>query len=109
MKMTENGIIQARNKELKAKQVFSLFALCVLVAAPDLALAAAQPWDNTINAVIGIFTGGLARAIAILVCIGLGVAAWLGKLSWKAVGGLVGGFVLVFGAAAIADFFIASV
>ena len=58
---------------------------------------------------MSIFTGGLARAIAILVIIGLGIAAFFGRLTLRLAGGFIGGIVLIFGAAAIADFFIAGV
>jgi type IV secretion system protein VirB2 len=75
---------------------------------PEIAMAG-TPWDNMLNGVIGALNGGTLRLVAILVIIGLGAAAWFSKLSWGKAGGVVGGIVLVFGAAAIADFFIASV
>lgn len=84
-----------------------LMAFAVLQ--PESTFAAAQPWDNVVATITGIFTGGLGRSIAILVVIGLGISAFFGKLSWKLAGGFIGGIVLIFGAAAIADFFIAGV
>ena len=90
-------------------QGWLLLALAGAAVFPDIALAGGEPWDNTINTITEIFTSGLARSIAILVLIGLGVAAWMGQLSWKLAGGFIAGIVLIFGAAAIADFFIAGV
>lgn len=88
---------------------FMALVAMVLVMPEQAHAAAAQPWDNIVATITGIFTGGLARAIAILVVIGLGIAAFFGKLTWKLAGGFIGGIVLIFGAAAIADFFIAGI
>lgn len=100
-----------KKAERTALRQFAFLALMAFVVAmPEQAYAAAaQPWDNAVATITGIFTGGLARAIAILVVIGLGLAAFVGKLTWKLAGGFIGGIVLIFGAAAIADFFIAGV
>jgi len=48
----------------------------------------------------------LARTIAIIAIIACGVMAMVGKLSWQWVIYIVVGLCLIFGAAAIADFFI---
>lgn len=86
-----------------------LFVVVVFLSLlPEIALAA-QPWDNMLNTIIGIFTGGTARLIAILVCVGLGLAAFFSKLSWRLAGGFIAGIVLIFGSAAVADFFIAGI
>ena len=105
---TPGGVDKKNQSE--AAMRFCAFALMLfVVAVPEQAHAAAQPWDNVVATITGIFTGGLARAIAILVVIGLGIAAFFGKLTLQLAGGFIGGIVLIFGAAAIADFFIAGV
>ena len=71
--------------------------------------ALAEPWDDWADAVLDALTNGFSRIIAIIVCIGLGYAAFMGKLSWKLAGAFMGGIVLIFGSAAIVDFFIDAV
>ena len=93
----------------QAMKVCFTVLIAFAVLQPESAFAAGQPWDNVVATITGIFTGGLARSIAILVVIGLGITAFFGRLSWKLAGGLIGGIVLIFGATAIADFFIAGV
>lgn len=113
MQLDEKNAAPEQGTEVQAQSPAWRFALVALIAlavvTPESAYAAAQPWDSIVKTITGIFTGGLARAIAILVCIGLGIAAFFGKLSWKLAGGFIGGIVLIFGATAIADFFIAGV
>ncbi|MBL4571589.1 MAG: TrbC/VIRB2 family protein [Gammaproteobacteria bacterium] len=96
-----------KNASFKEKRDFfvSVMFLMTFALFPETA-AAANPWDNTINTIIGSLTGTTARLIAVLVCIGLGYAAWIGRLSWKLTGSFIGGIILVFGATAIADLFI---
>lgn len=68
--------------------------------------ARAEPWDDLADSILAALTGGLTRTIAIIVCVGLGIAAMIGQLTWRLVGMLVGGIVLIFGSAAIVDFVI---
>lgn len=88
-----------------------IFAFMAFALAPDLALAgaASTPWDNVLNTIIGWLNSGTLRLIAILVIIGLGFAAWANKLTLGRAGAAIGGIILVFGGAAIADLFIAGV
>lgn len=92
----------AKNDKVVLVTMLGLFA-CM----PQLALAA--PWDDMANTIIDALTGGLSRSIAIIACIGLGLAAWAGKLSWGMVGKFIAGIVFIFGAAAIVDLFIGGV
>jgi len=80
------------------------FLACILLIFPE--MARAEPWDNVAQSILDIFTGGLARTIAIIAIIACGVMAMVGKLSWQWVIYIVVGLCLIFGAAAIADFFI---
>lgn len=80
--------------------------LGALACMPELALAA--PWDSSATGVLAMFNGGMARTIAIISVIACGIAAMAGKLSWDWAIKVVVGIVLVFGAAPIVDYFIAS-
>ena len=89
--------------------------VCLFITAaalPDLAFAqggGAGPWTGTLNYVISILTGAPARLLAIIAISALGVIALLGRMSWSWAGSIIGGVVLIFGAASIADLFIGSV
>lgn len=73
------------------------------------AVANAAPWDDMADTVLDLLTNGFSRTIAIIVCVGLGFAAWAGKLTWGMAGRFIGGIVFIFGAAAIVDLFIDAV
>lgn len=96
---------QKQQKKLDKWDVLFYSFLAMLV--PEAAFAA--PWDNMLNYIIGVLNGGTARLIAILVIIGAGFAAWRGKLDMGKAAGVIGGIVLVFGAAAIGDLFIGAI
>ncbi|MBK7549936.1 MAG: TrbC/VIRB2 family protein [Rhodoferax sp.] len=72
-------------------------------------LAMATPWDGAAASVLAIFTGGLARTIAIIAVIACGIAAIAGKLSWDWAIKIIVGIVLIFGATSIVDYVIAAV
>lgn len=80
--------------------------LAALILAPELAMAA--PWDSVATSVLGIFTGGLTRTIAIIAVIACGIAAIAGKLSWDWAIKIVVGIVLIFGSATLVDYVIAA-
>lgn len=107
---TNTPAVGVQNKDGRGalcQWAFMALVAMVLVTPEQAHAAAAQPWDNTVATITGIFTDGLARAIAILVIIGLGIAAFFGRLTLRLAGSFIVGIVLVFGSAAIADFFIA--
>jgi type IV secretion system protein VirB2 len=87
-------------------QVFAIVALAILAMSPAMALAA--PWDSTAEKVLEIFTGGMARTLAIIAVIACGIAAVAGKLSWDWAIKIIIGIVLIFGATAIVDYMIAA-
>ena len=82
-----------------------LLAIGAVLVMPETALAA--PWDNTATQILGIFTGGLTRTIAIISVIACGIAAIAGKLSWDWAIKIIVGIILIFGAASIVDYIIA--
>lgn len=84
----------------------AMIAFCAFAVLPEMASAA--PWDSMGTQVIAIFTGGLARSIAILAVIGCGVGAAIGRLQWSWAISIIVGIVLIFGATSIVDYFIAA-
>jgi type IV secretion system protein VirB2 len=78
-----------------------------LILLPEVALAA--PWDGPLQSAIDLLTGTTARLVAILAIIVLGFLAMRGRVDWGVGGSIIGGIVLIFGAAWIADNFIGAV
>jgi type IV secretion system protein VirB2 len=103
-------IINAQAKREVSAKTLSLFAMALVILilmSPDLAMA--EPWDAAAQKVLDIFTGGLARLLAIIAVIACGIAAIAGKLSWDWAIKIIIGIVLIFGAAAIVDYIISAV
>lgn len=93
--------VSQRTLALVAVSVVGAFALMP-------GIAAAAPWDSVADNVLGIFTNGLTRTIAIIAVIACGIAAMFGKLSWDWAIKIVVGITLIFGGAAIVDYVIAA-
>ena len=87
------------------EKLMILLAFGAVLIVPETAMAA--PWDSTATQILGIFTGGLTRTIAIISVIACGIAAIAGKLSWDWTIKIVVGIVLIFGSASIVDYVIA--
>lgn len=87
-------------------KIIGLAAFLTAALTPELAMAA--PWDGVANQILAIFTGGLARTIAIIAVIACGIAGIAGKLSWDWAIKIIIGIVLMFGATAIVDYVIAA-
>lgn len=83
----------------------ALMAAGILAFALMPELAMAEPWDEGAQKVMGIFTGGLARTLAIIAVIACGVMALAGKLRWDWAINIILGIVLIFGASTIVDYF----
>lgn len=66
---------------------------------------AGGPWDGVGEQALAIFTGGLSRTIATIAVIACGIAALAGKLSWDWAIKIILGIALIFGAAAVVDYF----
>ncbi len=99
--------LTAEQKLARNDKWTSIFLITMLFLMPNVAHAA--PWDDMADAILDLLTNGFSRTIAIIVCIGLGFAAWVGKLTWTLAGRFIGGIVFIFGAAIIVDLFIAAV
>jgi len=100
----QNAIEKAQISQRTLANLLLAFLTLTFLIAPEIAMA--EPWDDVAQSILDIFTGGLARTIAIIAIIACGVMAMVGKLSWQWVIYIVVGLCLIFGAAAIADFFI---
>jgi len=87
------------------EKLMILLAFGAVLVMPETAIAA--PWDSTATQILGIFTGGLTRTIAIISVIACGIAAIAGKLSWDWAIKIIVGIILIFGAASIVDYIIA--
>lgn len=87
------------------EKLMILLAFGAVWVMPETAIAA--PWDSTATQILGIFTGGLTRTIAIIAVIACGIAAIAGKLSWDWAIKIIVGIILIFGAASIVDYIIA--
>lgn len=89
-----------------AAQLILILALC-LALVPSLAFAG--PIEEGVDWLLDLLTNGIARSLAIIGIVALGYMAWAGKLTWGRAGQWIGGIVLVFGGASIADIVIAAV
>lgn len=69
-------------------------AFCCL---PSVALAQASPFDTGANSLVS-FALTIATPIAVLIVIGLAIAAAVGKISWGWVIGAIVGIAAIFGA-----------
>lgn len=99
----------AAKREVSAKTLtmIGMLLIALFLMTPDLAMA--EPWDSAAQKVLDIFTGGLARTLAIIAVIACGIAAIAGKLSWDWAIKIIIGLVFIFGAAAIVDYIISAV
>ena len=108
MEITNNKkTLTAAQKMARNEKWVSIFLVAMFFLMPSMAHAA--PWDDMADEILDLLTNGFSRTIAIIVCIGLGFAAWAGKLTWAMAGRFIGGIVFIFGAAIIVDLFIAAV
>ena len=95
-------------REISQKTVFWLLLVFVILSIFLPEFAFAEPWDNAAQKVVDIFTGGLARLLAIIAIIACGIMALFGRLSWDWAIKIIVGIVLIFGSATIIDYLIAA-
>lgn len=103
--MTEKTNPQAK-KNNGVRTCTVILALAML-AASDVALAGGggNPIQSMLDGLISFLNSGVMRSIAILACVGMGIAAYLGRMSWEMAMRAGGGIILTFGAAALVDQF----
>jgi type IV secretion system protein VirB2 len=75
------------------------FAVTAL-AAPDVAQAGVA---EALEKIIEYINSKVARSLAILAVMLLGMGWWFGQIDWKRAGGIIAGVGIVFGAAEIVD------
>jgi type IV secretory pathway VirB2 component (pilin) len=73
-----------------------LSSLAVISLLPSIAFAQASPFDTGANSLVG-FALTIATPIAILIVIGLAIAAAVGRISWGWVIGAIVGIAAIFG------------
>ena len=95
-------------KSSHGAQVAYVLAIIMFVS-PQLAMAAGNPLQSMLDAVIAFLNSGVMRSIAILAVMGFGIAAYLGKISWDWAIKICAGVIFTFGAPALVDQFSAYV
>lgn len=91
------------NKQVVATMI--VVAICLL---PDLAFAQStggNPILAFLNGIIQFLNTGVMRAIAILAVFGLGIACYLGKITFGLAAMICGGIIFTFGGASLVDQF----
>ena len=84
--------------------VVSLACACVVLLIPDRAWAQAlDPVQGVADMFVDFLTGTFARSMAIIGLAVCGFMAMMGRLPWAAGIAVIGGIILVFGAAALVD------
>ena len=77
---------------------------CVVLLLPDLARAQAlDPVQGVADMFVEFLTGAFARSMAIIGLAVCGFMAMMGRLPWGAALAVIGGIILVFGAATLVD------
>lgn len=101
----QNNTPEQQNAQARKTNYAALAVVAACLLMPQFAFAAGNAIQNMLDGVIGFFNSGVVRSIAILAIIAMGVAAYIGKISWDLVMKIGGGIVLTVGASALADQF----
>ena len=83
--------------------LFTLTGALILFPETAHAQALFDSGTNFLNALMNLLTATWARIIAIIAIVILGFSFMRGMISWGATAAVIGGIILVFGAAAIVD------
>lgn len=103
-----NNSLQNNQQTLESRAALICFSLFIAMVCmfPELAFAdGSAPWVRGPQKIIDMVNSGFARSCAIVAVMGLGFAGLAKKLSWGWALSIIGGIVLIFGAAAAVDFF----
>jgi len=109
--ITDNRILNKSERQQRSNEILACLMMAVCVAClPEMAIAqaadnAGDTIGNVVTSLTDLLQGTLARGVAVLFCVGMGFAAWAGKLSWKMAGNFIAGIVLIFGAASFVALF----
>lgn len=93
------------SKSMKKSKPLLNVALLGLMLAVFPMVSEAAAWDSAGTAVLTFFTGGLTRTIAIICVILCGLASLAGRLRPDWAVNIIIGILLIFGSAAIVDYF----
>ncbi len=88
---------------LAAPVMLGIALLPLAVHAQDIA-----PVTGTLNAILSFLQGTMSRTFAGIAVACLGILAMTGRMRWAWAGSIIGGIVLVFGAASFVSFFTTS-
>lgn len=77
----------------------------VLTTGFNIAFGQEAPWQDGLENVIKMLTGGTATAFATIAVIILGYLAMVGRMEMKLAGSIIAGIVLVFGAPHVVSWF----
>ena len=108
---TSAGAYKDNAKTLRGtsqRTVMWLMVAMIIACAFMPMMAHAEPWNDAAQKVVEIFTGGLARTLAIIGIICCGVLALFGRLSWEWAIKIIIGIVFIFGSATIVDYIISA-
>ncbi len=81
----------------------TLACIPLLAQAQDIA-----PISSTLTAILSFLQGTMSRTLAGIAVACLGILAMMGRMRWAWAGSIIGGIVLIFGAAAFVSFFTTS-
>jgi len=84
-------------QEHLGRRLFQGSGCAVILAAPAAVFAQASPFNTGANSLVS-FALTIATPIAVLIVIGLAIAAAVGKISWGWVIGAIVGIAAIFGA-----------
>lgn len=87
--------------------LFYFLAICLLMVG-TVEPASANVLNNLANAVLNVLNNTFLRVIAIIAVIIVGLSALSGRMEWSKAGWIIGGVVIIFGAAGIVDYIIAN-
>ena len=89
---------------IQKKEIYLRFAVALFLFSSQPAYAAGgAAWEKALQTAVDYMTGSTARLLAILAVAGFGIAAFLGRISWKRAIEIAVGIGIVFGAATIVD------
>src|SRR6266478_719199 len=89
--------VRTRNRRRIGPRAFRASIAFVAVLAPAVAVSQASPFDTGANSLVA-FALTIATPIAVLIVIGLAIAAAVGRVAWSWVIGAIVGIAAIFGA-----------
>jgi type IV secretion system protein VirB2 len=82
---------------------FALLAIAIIAAEPAFAANAAKPIEGTLEWLVEVLQGSIARSLAIIAICFAGFMFFTGRMQWQLCLSIVVGIALVFGAGELVD------